>query len=189
MNNAAGKDEHWHLTVEQSCFLYIFARKKDNNNKNIKKHKSVYRRWYRQIKRCIYIWKWEHWKTKTGMCPLKPREKWDRHFRQEHPLTITLIVPLCKHTVQKWLNWKHMMGMNLQEPNKSPSSSHPLLLEFVYCMMGLCLRFLSVHSLTLWKMSENNKATFTTNLLHPHLPCRSCWHYTEILRSVCSHQY
>lgn len=51
--------------------------------------------------------------------------------------------------------------------------------------MGLCLRFLSVHSLTLWKMSEDSKATFTTNILHPHWPRHSCWHYTELLRSVC----
>lgn len=69
---------------------------------------------------------------------------------------------------------------------KSLQLPPPLICICVHWMMGLCLRFLSVHSLTLWKISEDSKATYTTNLLQQHLPRHSCWHYTELLRSVCS---
>lgn len=70
-----------------------------------------------QIKGCIYIWKWETLGNKSSKCPLEPRQREIRHFSQEDLLTITLIAPLCKHTVQTGLNCKHMTGMDLQELN------------------------------------------------------------------------
>lgn len=121
-----------------------------------------------QVKRCIYVW------INPASVHLNPsREKYDRGFSQEHPLPITLIAALCKHTVHTSFNCKHMMGLNLQEPKQNPPA--PALSHMLGCAYAVwrcrVSDFPSVNSLTPGydMTNEASQATAAANLLYQHV--------------------
>lgn len=189
MNNAAGIDEHWCPIEKQSQFLYIFARIKDNNNKNdIQdkiKHIGVYTDadTYQEMHLHLKMGNKNQYmpittQTERNKTDISSRNTLSQLHWLHHSLNTQYRQDLIANI---WWVWIYK---NQTKVPPAPTPSYLSLCTLWWGFVSDFSQFLSVHSLTLWRMSEGSKATFSTNLLHPYPLCHSCWHYTELLRSA-----
>lgn len=159
----------------------MFAGKKDNNNNRLKRHRTVYGYWYKS-RDAFTFGNGKQWRGGSTW-PLEFRHREIRQNQITGRNTLSQLHWLY-HSVNThyrqdvianiWWVWIY------KNQKKSLQLPSPLTCNCVHCMMGLCLAFLSVHSMT-W---ERIAKPVISNLIHPYvmLLCHSCWHHTELVR-------